>query len=207
MARRRNRMMRRKGRRIQKRKFKSFAKRVNKAVRYQSEKKQVIFNTGNPGLTVQTGADSIAQLLTGVPTGTETNQRIGNKIRGRYIKIQGFITSNGLPSTAIRMSIVRTRTAGIAIGDFPTNDQWSFFDKEKFEVIYDRRMLLNATDESGNVMRPFKLTVRCFRDMLFDNNTNTSQTTNLYYFFVTSNDALLPSPIIYYSSIFSFTDI
>lgn len=206
MARRNGRRLRRRGRKNMRRKFKSFAKRVNKAVRYQAEKKQFFYNTGAAGVSIQTGGDSIFQLLTGVTGGSGSDQRIGNKIRGRYVKIQGFMYSGSIASF-IRLSVVRGRTNGLTVGDAPTNDQWTYWDKDKFDVIYDKLLTLSEDPSSGRDIRPFKITIRCMKEMLYDTSEPETQTTNPYYFFVTGNDALIPSPIIYYSYVFSYTDI
>ncbi|QDJ95242.1 capsid protein [Capybara virus 18_cap1_371] len=210
MAARRYRRRYKRRRVVRKRAFKSFAKKVYRAVRYKSEKKQVLRATANAGISIQ--SSGVLDHVNRVDQGAGKDQRIGNKIRGRFLKFKMILSNNTVAGTVVRVSIVRGRTSNLAIGDAPTNNLVQLWDIDKWQVLYDRNVGLNDMvsynpDTVGVRNYIWEKSFRVPWEQLFDGSSGISQTTNPVFLFLAANDSVLPSPVAYYSYAFSFTDI
>jgi len=202
---------RRQRRRSSKRRFKTFARRVYKAVIYKAEKKQFFISSPNEGLSVQSDSDSQFILMNPINQGVGSDGRVGNKVRCRWMKIRMLLTNNTVRTQGMRLCIVRGRTSDLTVGDAPTTNLWQIWDKEKFDVIWDKTITFNANYENLTgeqaMLRSINKSIRINREVLYDSADGASIKTNPIYLFATANDTVYPSPILWFQCAFSFTDI
>lgn len=105
------------------------------------------------------------------------------------------------------MCLVRGRTVGLAVGDAPTSNIWQQWDKDKWEVVSDQLINLGASNDDGRNRYTINRTYPIFKNMLYDSSDASTQTTNKYWLFFTSNDSTLPSPILWLTWTFTYIDI
>lgn len=178
---------------FRKKSFKRFAKRVNKAVCYKAEKKYVDFGfenaIGNSGILV-----NLTEIIT---NGSQIQNRIGNKIKLRYLKIKFSLDSANEDLFFGRFAILRGRTAGLTGADVPTGDgaYIQFFDIEKFEIVWERTFNLGDTDINGRNKTFFNKTLRIFKEIMFNTGVVApavlSPVTNPYFLYYWTNDVVL----------------
>lgn len=187
---------------------KRFVRRVNSAVRAVAEKKTVLIYFVD-ATAVQAGTDALFPCLNGnIATGTTRETRIGNKIFGRYLKIRLAFSSNAVNNIIVRISLVRGRTAqgSLTVANTPTGSITQFWDIEKFHVVLDTFITLNGADDSGNTEFVWNRTFKIMKQMVFDDSTANTLITNPYFLYITSNDSVLPSPIVTARVLFTFND-
>jgi hypothetical protein len=195
----------RKRRVFRKKAFKRFARRVYKAVTYKAEKKIL-------GITVTAQAinnSGYLLLLNQVTQGVQKNQRIGNKIKERFLKIKMSIAQNtaNLFSDRYRLAIVRGRTSGLAIGDAPISTLTQPWDIDKWHVLRDSMFTLGNSSNDGNNIRNHDWTVRLGgREIMYNDSVSVSPVTNPLYLFIWCGSPGV-DPTMDFDALYTYTDV
>lgn len=193
------------------RSFRRFGRQLNA----HAEKKIVTFIGALAGYSVQnTGYIVVAPTIV---RGTDGNQRIGNKVFIRYLVFKFILDTNNTGTNEIRISFVWPRDKTYAsLANCPTSNLLAEWDTEKFIILYDKILVMgqplnptvnayqyqNARPTTKYIYRSHKI----MKSFEFDNTTN-SPIESFPFMFLWSVDALLPSPIVFYNTKITFTDV
>lgn len=188
-----------------KRTFRRFVKKVKKATTAIAEKKYRDF-TINQAVGV---SGLLLNLTNTIPSGVNWNERIGNKIRVRYVTWRLSLFSNNEDLIFIRVALVRGRTAALAIGDLPigAGSEGTFIDIEKWEVLSDAVFTLGDSDTDGRNKKFYRFTKKIFKDVTFDSNVTGTGISNPLYLYLWTSDVVLTSSNVLGNIRTTFVDI
>lgn len=183
---------------------KRFARRVMRVVNTTAEKKISTITGGATTLTINNGG--IAYPCVQIVQGTGRGARVGNKIFVRYIRINATFYSNDAANVVWRTSLVRSRGPNALIGDFPTSYENQNYDIDKFIVIWDHYFHTGNMNTTDKGIIHFRKSTYVGASQTFNDNVSSEATNGQFYWFVWTNDSIVPSPYMQYEIQTTFTD-
>lgn len=191
-------------RRFRRRITKNFRRKVKTVINRQLEKKYYDYIAPD-SISIQSGTDAtLLSLLQPIEIGTSVSQRIGNEIFLRYILINIDLNANTVEDAYVRIVVCQARTNGLSTASFPGNI-FNFLDREKFRIIkYDKVWNLSNLKENAANKKFVRIKVRFMKKIQYDQGTGSPFLP--WYLYLTSNDAVIPSPLAYITWRAYYTD-
>lgn len=179
---------RRRTRGYRRRSYRRYARRVFKAVNSLAEKKYNDYIVENAVGT----SGTLSRILYGIEQGTGQNQRIGNQIMNRYVKMRLQINSQDEDGIYFRVALLRARTSGAQLSTLPSgaNAHTAMIDIDVFEILYDRVFSLGDADTNGKNKQFINKTVRIMKRNIWNAPAANTIVTNELLLYTWSNDVI-----------------
>lgn len=179
-----------------------FRRRVIRAVNSFSDKKVKYFTRYNESVN---NSGSLYHPLEDINVGSAENERIGNKIFLRYVKVQWEMFDNASATLSYRFSVVQRRDNAIGLSQAPTTNTAQPWDLSRWVVLYDMPFRLDSTELQN---RTFSKVFKIMKSVTYDASFNTiTNMPNDVSFFFWSADVVVPSPILNFGVTITYNDL